>query len=49
MKKLMNFLMLSCQKASALIEKRLQFPLNAIEKFQLYSRVPDDAGQRAAA
>ncbi len=35
MKKLMNFLLLSCKKASGLIEKKLHFPLNPIEKVQL--------------
>lgn len=36
MKKLMNILMLSCEKASGLIEKKLHFPLSSIEKMQLY-------------
>jgi hypothetical protein len=35
MKKLMNFLMLSCKKAAGLIEKKLHFPLDPMEKFQL--------------
>ena len=35
MKKIMNILMLSCKKASGLIEKRLHFPLNPMEKVQL--------------
>ena len=35
MKKLMNFLLLSCQKASGLIEKKSNFSLNPIEKVQL--------------
>ena len=36
MKKIMNVLMLSCKKASGLIEKRLHFPLNPMEKVQLF-------------
>ena len=36
MKKLMNILMLSCEKASGLIDKSLHFPLNPIEKIQLF-------------
>jgi hypothetical protein len=36
MKKLMNVLMLSCKKASGLIEKKLHFPLNPVEKTQLF-------------
>ena len=36
MKKLMNILMLSCKKASGLIEKKLHFPLSPIEKMQLF-------------
>lgn len=35
MKKLMNILLLSCKKASGLIEKKLHFPLSPIEKIQL--------------
>lgn len=35
MKNIMNTLMLSCKKASGLIEKKLHFPLNPIEKVQL--------------
>lgn len=35
MKKLMNILLLSCKKASGLIEKKLHFPLNPVEKIQL--------------
>jgi len=35
MKKLMNFLMLSCKKAADLIEKKLSFRLNIKEKIQL--------------
>jgi len=35
MKKLMNLLMLSCKKASELIEKKMHFPLNSIQKVQL--------------
>ena len=35
MKKLMNVLVLSCKKASGLIEKKLHFPLSPIEKLQL--------------
>lgn len=35
MKKLMNLLMLSCKKASELIEKKLHFPLSSVEKVQL--------------
>lgn len=36
MKKIMNILMLSCKKAAGLIEKKLHFPLNPIEKIQLF-------------
>ncbi len=36
MKKLMNILMLSCKAATELIEKKLQHPLNPVEKIQLY-------------
>jgi len=36
MKKLMNMLMLSCKKASGLIEKKIHFSLNPIEKLQLF-------------
>ncbi len=35
MKKLMNILVLSCKKASGLIEKKLHFKLSPIEKLQL--------------
>jgi hypothetical protein len=35
MKKLMNILMLSCRKATELIEKKLYFKLNKIESVQL--------------
>ena len=35
-KKLMNILMLSCKKASGLIEKKLHFPLSPIQKMQLF-------------
>ncbi|MFK5957387.1 MAG: hypothetical protein QM495_00795 [Lutibacter sp.] len=35
MKKIMNILMLSCKKATELIEKRLVTKLSAIEKIQL--------------
>ena len=35
MKKLMNVMMLSCKKASGLIEKKLHFPLSPVEKVQL--------------
>ena len=35
MKRIMNFLMLSCKKSSGLIEKKLHFQLNPIEKIQL--------------
>jgi len=35
MKKLMNVMMLSCEKASGLIEKKLHFPLSPVEKVQL--------------
>ena len=35
MKKMMNILMLSCKKATELIEKRLVTKLSAIEKIQL--------------
>ncbi len=35
MKKIMNILMLSCKKASGLIEKKSHFPLSPIEKIQL--------------
>jgi hypothetical protein len=36
MKNIMNSLLLSCKKASGLIEKKLHFPLNPIEKVQLF-------------
>jgi len=36
MKKLVNILMLSCKKSSELIEKRMYFGLNPIEKIQLF-------------
>jgi len=36
MKRLMNFLFLSCIKASELIEKKLDYKLNAKEKIQLF-------------
>ncbi len=36
MKKIMNFLMLSCRKATELVEKKLDNKLNIIEKIQLY-------------
>lgn len=36
MKKIMNFLMLSCRKATELVEKKLDNKLNIIEKMQLY-------------
>ena len=35
MKKLMNVLMLSCKKASGLIEKKLHFSLSSVERVQL--------------
>ena len=35
MKKLMNILMLSCKKASGLIEKKLHFSLSPMQKIQL--------------
>lgn len=35
MKKLMNVMMLSCKKASGLIEKKLHFPLSPVEMVQL--------------
>lgn len=35
MKRIMGFLMLSCKKATELIEKRQVKPLSAIEKIQL--------------
>lgn len=35
MKKMMNILMLSCKKATELIEKRIVTKLSAIEKIQL--------------
>lgn len=35
MKKIMNILMLSCCKATELMEKELHFKLNALEKIQL--------------
>jgi uncharacterized paraquat-inducible protein A len=35
MKKMMNILMLSCKKATELIEKRLVTKLSAVEKIQL--------------
>jgi hypothetical protein len=35
MKKMMNILMLSCKKATELIEKRLVTKLTAVEKIQL--------------
>jgi len=35
-KRMMNFLMLSCKKASSLIEKKLDFKLSVAERFQLY-------------
>lgn len=35
MKKLMNILMLSCKKATELIEKRLVTKLSSVEKIQL--------------
>ena len=36
MKKLMNILVLSCKKASGLIEKKIHFSLSRIEKVQLF-------------
>lgn len=36
MNKIMNFLMLSCKKATALIVKREDFNLRRIEKMQLF-------------
>jgi hypothetical protein len=36
MKKLMNFIMLSCKKASGLIVKRESFDLSPVEKMRLY-------------
>ena len=36
MKKLMNILVLSCKKATELIEKRIHFSLNPIESVQLF-------------
>lgn len=36
MKKLMNLLMLSCRKATELVEKKQYFKLNPLEKIQLY-------------
>ena len=36
MKKLMTYLMLSCRKATELIEKRISFSLNPMEKTQLF-------------
>ncbi len=35
MRKLMNILMLSCKKATELMEKELHFKLNRLEKIQL--------------
>jgi len=34
--KIMNIIILSCRKASELIEKRLHFDLKPVEKMQLY-------------
>lgn len=36
MKKISHILMLSCQKATELVEKRSLFPLNPVEKTQLF-------------
>ena len=36
MKKLMTYLMLSCRKATELIEKKIGFSLNPMEKTQLF-------------
>ena len=36
MKKLMNILMLSCKRASGLIEKKANLSLNPLEKVQLF-------------
>ena len=36
MKRLMNILMLSCKKASGLIEKKIHFSLGPVEKIQLF-------------
>ena len=36
MKKLMTYLMLSCRKATELIEKKIGFSLNPLEKTQLF-------------
>jgi hypothetical protein len=36
MKKLMNILMLSCQKATELIEKKMYFRLSKVENIQLH-------------
>jgi len=36
MKRLMTYLMLSCRKATELIEKKITFSLNPMEKTQLF-------------
>lgn len=36
MKKLMTYMMLSCRKATELIEKKVSFSLSPIEKMQLF-------------